>query len=52
MKFADSLIKVQRQKDTVTEECSLQVVLEASKKAVIQGSMGILLVIKWCMIAF
>uniref|UniRef100_A0A7C9E3B2 Vacuolar protein sorting-associated protein 51 homolog n=1 Tax=Opuntia streptacantha TaxID=393608 RepID=A0A7C9E3B2_OPUST len=41
--ITDSLIKVQRQKDTVTEECSLQAVLEASKKAVIQGSMGILL---------
>lgn len=41
--ITDSLIKVQRQKDTVNEECPLQVVLEASKKAVIQGSMGILL---------
>lgn len=41
--ITDSLIKVQRQKDTVNEECPLQVVLEASKKAVIQGSMGLLL---------
>ncbi|KAJ8440845.1 hypothetical protein Cgig2_000733 [Carnegiea gigantea] len=41
--ITDSLIRVQRQKDTVNEECPLQVVLEASKKAVIQGSMGILL---------
>lgn len=42
--ISDLLLKVHnRQKETVKEECPLQVVLEASKKAVIQGSMGILL---------
>ena len=39
-------MKVQNsQKETVKEEHSLQIILEASKKAVIQGSMGVLLVI-------
>lgn len=38
-------MKVQNnQKETVKEEHSLQIILEASKKAVIQGSMGVLLV--------
>jgi hypothetical protein len=42
---ADSLTKVHvRQKDRA-EEYSLQIALEASKKAVLQGSMDVLLVI-------
>ncbi|GAB4830574.1 Vacuolar protein sorting-associated protein 51 [Ancistrocladus abbreviatus] len=42
--ISDSLMKVQiRQRETATEDHPLKVVLEASKKAVIQGSMGVLL---------
>ncbi|KAL2934921.1 Vacuolar protein sorting-associated protein 51-like protein [Bienertia sinuspersici] len=42
--ISDSLMKVQsNQKETVKDENLLQVILEASKKAVIQGSMGVLL---------
>ncbi|CAO2816220.1 unnamed protein product [Amaranthus hypochondriacus] len=42
--ISNSLMKVQNnQKETVKEEHSLQIILEASKKAVIQGSMGVLL---------
>lgn len=42
--ISDSLMKVQiNQKDSVKDEHPLQVILEASKKAVIQGSMGVLL---------
>ncbi|XP_010679379.2 vacuolar protein sorting-associated protein 51 homolog [Beta vulgaris subsp. vulgaris] len=42
--ISDSLMKIQiNQKETVKEEHPLQAILEASKKAVIQGSMGVLL---------
>ncbi|GAB2298426.1 Vacuolar protein sorting-associated protein 51 [Dionaea muscipula] len=42
--ISDSLMKVQsRQKEMATVEHPLQVVLEASKKTVIQGGMGVLL---------
>ncbi|KAL9271939.1 Vacuolar protein sorting-associated protein 51-like protein [Drosera capensis] len=42
--ISDSLLKIQRkQKDMATVENPLQVVLEASKKTVIQGCMGVLL---------
>ncbi|XP_074316026.1 vacuolar protein sorting-associated protein 51 homolog [Silene latifolia] len=42
--IADSLIKVQSgQKEVMKEDHPLQAVLEASKKAMIQGSMGVLL---------
>lgn len=48
--IADSLMKIQiNQKETVKEEHPLQAILEASKKAVIQGSMGVLLVIFVCL---
>ncbi|KAK9282372.1 hypothetical protein L1049_005289 [Liquidambar formosana] len=44
LNISDSLVKVQlRQKEGVGKEYSLQVALEASKKAVIQGSMDVLL---------
>ncbi|GMH20902.1 hypothetical protein Nepgr_022744 [Nepenthes gracilis] len=42
--ISDSLMKIQaKQKESVIEEHLLQVVLETSKKTVIQGSMGVLL---------
>ena len=42
---ADSLTKVHVKQKDGAEEYSLQIALEASKKAVLQGSMDVLLVI-------
>jgi hypothetical protein len=44
--LADALTKVHVRQKKGGEEYSLQVVLEASKKAVLQGSMDVLLVIR------